>query len=70
MPIELQHSNRSDVAAAWREAGHEPGLGEVLADPLVHLVMRRDGVTLPELEGVVAAARARLRRGVCCLSAL
>ncbi len=29
----------------WLGAGQEPALEEVLADPLVHLVMRRDGVT-------------------------
>ncbi len=52
---------------AWREAGKEPSLREVLADPLVHLVMRRDGVTLTQLEAVLA--RAKERRSLCCLSA-
>jgi hypothetical protein len=50
----------------WREAGREPSLREALADPLVHLVMRRDGVSLAELEAVVAHAQARLGRELCC----
>jgi len=31
----------------WRCAGEEPRLDDLLADPLVHLVMRRDGISLP-----------------------
>jgi hypothetical protein len=50
---------------AWGTAGVEPGLGDLFNDPLVHLVMRRDGVTLPVLHAVVAAAQAKLRRGLC-----
>jgi hypothetical protein len=42
-------------------AGCEPSLDEVLADPLVHLVMRRDGVTPQALCGVIADARVGLR---------
>ena len=56
---------------AWREAGKEPSLREVLADPLVHLVMRRDGVTLAQLEALLGRAkeRAKERRSLCCLCA-
>jgi len=56
---------------AWREAGKEPTLREILADPIVHLVMRRDGVTLAQLEAVLAHAKARAkeRRSLCCLCA-
>ena len=74
MPKKALHAPPSPLAAApapwhqaWREAGKEPGLREVLADPLVHLVMRRDGVTLAQLEAVLA--RAKERRSLCCLSA-
>ncbi|HKO10304.1 MAG TPA: hypothetical protein VJ487_21545 [Alphaproteobacteria bacterium] len=74
MPKKALHAPPSPLAAApapwhqaWREAGKEPGLREVLADPLVHLVMRRDGVTLSQLEAVLA--RAKERRSLCCLSA-
>ena len=49
----------------WMEAGVEPGLCDVLADPLVHLVMRRDGVTQGELRGVVARARVTLGVAPC-----
>jgi hypothetical protein len=49
----------------WRKAGEEPDLADVLADPLVHLVMRRDGVSLAQLESVIARARAALRVGLC-----
>lgn len=38
----------------------EPALCEVLADPLVHAVMRRDGVSRPALESVIAQAQRRL----------
>jgi hypothetical protein len=67
-------------AQAWR-AGEEPALRELLADPLLHLVMRRDRVSFAELHAVIADARAKLegtrvaraelasvgrRRGLCC----
>jgi hypothetical protein len=50
----------------WARAGIEPRLEEVLADPLVHQVMRRDGVTEAALRGVVGRAQARLRSALCC----
>jgi hypothetical protein len=43
----------------WREAGIEPKLDDVLADPLVRTVMRRDGVTSEELRDILEALRAR-----------
>lgn len=49
----------------WRNAGEEPDLADVLADPLVHLVMRRDGVSLAQLQSVIAHARAELRMSLC-----
>jgi hypothetical protein len=55
----------------WASGGIEPALREVLADPLVHLVMRRDGVSPAELAAVVAAARQKLgfRDCLCRLAA-
>ena len=50
----------SHISRQWLEAGREPILVDVLADPLVHLVMRRDGVSMKELCNHIAAARARL----------
>lgn len=49
----------SHVSRRWLEAGQEPGLVDLLADP-VHLVMRRDGISMSELCNHIAAARARL----------
>jgi hypothetical protein len=49
----------------WGEAGTEPDLCELFADPLLHLVMQRDGVSLPALRQVVATAQLKLRRGLC-----
>ena len=43
----------------WSEAGIEPRLDDVLADPLVRTVMRRDGVTTEELRDILEALRAR-----------
>ncbi|MFI4987606.1 MAG: hypothetical protein ACHQF3_09200 [Alphaproteobacteria bacterium] len=54
---------------SWRCAGTEPALSDVLADPLVRLVMRRDGVSLPHLSAVIARAQAGLRADPCCRSA-
>lgn len=56
-------------ADVWREAGIEPLLNEVLGDPLVRQVMRRDGVTFGDLVGVIAQAQMKLRRGLCRLAA-
>jgi hypothetical protein len=44
----------------WGRPGSEPSLREVLADPLVHAVMRRDGVSRAALESVIAGAQRRL----------
>ncbi len=38
----------------------EPGLDEVMADPIVHLVMRRDGLSADMVRAAVAAGVARL----------
>ena len=38
----------------------EPQLEDVLADPVVRLVMARDGVTLDDMRDVVSSARSRL----------
>ncbi|MCW9034713.1 MAG: hypothetical protein OQJ97_10890 [Rhodospirillales bacterium] len=35
----------------------EPPLAEVLADPIVHAVMKRDGVTMEELSGHINQAQ-------------
>ncbi len=46
----------------WSGAGIEPALADVMNDPLVHLVMRRDSLTPDQVWSVVNAARRRLKR--------
>lgn len=41
----------------------EPSLVEILNDPIVHLVMARDGLTPKDVWPQLLAARARLRLG-------
>jgi hypothetical protein len=75
---------RSAEAQPWRCAGAEPRLEELYADPLLHLVMARDGVSEAALREAVASAQAKLAarprpgawnvaiehwRGVCCSAA-
>ncbi|MEQ8504907.1 MAG: hypothetical protein RIB80_06235 [Rhodospirillales bacterium] len=38
----------------------EPQLDDMLSDPVVRLVMARDGVTLDDMRDVVSSARSRL----------
>ncbi|HUB94379.1 MAG TPA: hypothetical protein VL993_00590 [Stellaceae bacterium] len=40
-------------------------MAEILADPIVHLVMRRDRVTDEALRHVIAVAQAVLRSRLC-----
>jgi len=46
----------------WGGAGTEPRLCEMLADPVMQAVMRRDGVSRAELESLVSQARQEWRR--------
>jgi hypothetical protein len=55
----------SPISRSWQEPGQEPGLVDVLADPIVHLVMRRDGVSQAELRAVISRAQARLGDCLC-----
>jgi hypothetical protein len=63
MTVEREH--RCRAGNRWRVAGTEPDLAEVLAEPMVHLLMQRDGVSRCALARVLATARAALRRGLC-----
>ncbi len=38
-------------------ADGEPPLAELLADPMLHLLMARDGISLAELERLIESAR-------------
>jgi hypothetical protein len=73
MPVRLDDFSGAVRAKAvprraddWLRPGAEPSLGDVLADPLVHLVMRRDGVGQAQLRLIIAQAQACLRGDPCC----
>ena len=44
-------------AENWAEAGVEPKLDDMIADPLVRVIMRHDGVSDEELRGMLEALR-------------
>lgn len=46
--------------STYRRPGPEPDLDEVINDPIVRMVMARDGVTMDEIKEVMMLARARL----------
>ncbi|HEV2550005.1 MAG TPA: hypothetical protein VGU20_22025 [Stellaceae bacterium] len=46
-------------ARPWSAAGCEPRLDDVLADPIVAELMRRDGVAPAQLRALIARVRAR-----------
>jgi len=51
------------MATNWARAGVEPALEEVMADPVVHLVMRRDGLTAKDVRAVLETVRRQHARG-------
>jgi len=63
----MSHLRFSDsmINRAWLEPGTEPALAELYADPVLHLVLRRDGITLGDLQRVVGRAQCALRSQVC-----
>ena len=44
----------------WARGGVEPPLGELLSDPILILLMNRDGVTQVDVEEAIGKARQRL----------
>jgi hypothetical protein len=44
----------------YNEAGQEPSIAEVLAEPIVRTLMKRDAVSEEALVAVIAHARAQL----------
>jgi hypothetical protein len=49
------------MSHAYQQAGVEPSLDEVLADPIVRLVLRRDRIEVRDLVQYLDEARDRLR---------
>lgn len=47
----------------WSKGGVEPSVAEILSDPIVHLMMQRDGVALDDMRTLVHAARVSLPGG-------
>lgn len=50
------------MMGVFEQLGLEPSLDDVLEDPIVRLVMQRDGVIQDDLDGLIERARAGLRR--------
>ena len=50
---------------AWREAGREPPLNDVLADPIVQALMRRDGISEARLRDIICRIQERLGGAPC-----
>ncbi len=59
MPSRIDAWPRSD---SWSEAGREPRIEDLMADPIVHLVMRRDGLTANQVWHWIFQAQRRLRQ--------
>lgn len=53
----------NETANVRQEPDIEPSLEDMLADPLVHLVMQRDGVSRADVQQVIDQTRARLVTG-------
>ncbi len=53
-------AGRPSRAFAYCHGGTEPSLDEVMADPIIHRLMARDGVALDSLVTLIAEVRGRL----------
>ncbi len=58
-------STQTDETRAWDGAGQEPKLADMLADPVVHLVMERDRLVRADVEAAIARGQLALRRRLC-----
>lgn len=68
MKISNRRSNAGMLASTLKvrtydEAGIEPSIAEVLAEPIVRAVMRRDSISEATLVKVIDEARSKLE---CC----
>lgn len=53
---------RTGTKPDWSRAGIEPRLDEILNDPIVHLLMRRDRLTPSDVWGAIEDVRRGLAR--------
>ena len=51
------------MSGDYREAGVKPCLDEILADPIVRLILRRDGIALKDLVEFLGRVCAKQARG-------
>ena len=65
MTVDLRTMRSRDAGEAWGKAGAEPRLADLLADPVVHLVMGRDHLARADLEAAIARGQLALRRRLC-----
>ena len=59
----IQHAttpDRGNPSRRWR-GNEEPAIDDLLADPILHLLIGRDGLTLADVQATVDAARRHLR---------
>jgi hypothetical protein len=69
-------SSTSSTAHAYRQAGIEPPLAEMLADPIVRTLMKHDSISDETIIRVIADARAKrvkkltrcTERAECCFA--
>jgi hypothetical protein len=69
--VEARHSLPQSRAMATRTSSRtrrqpadtEPSLSELIADPVLHAMMARDGIGCADLVGAIDVARARLGLG-------
>jgi hypothetical protein len=53
-------AEEGDMSHRYQKGGVEPPLDELLVDPIVHLVLRRDHINVGDLTRYIAEARDRL----------
>jgi len=54
-------TSTKDFPGAWPQPGIEPILDEMLADPLIHLVMQADGIDKADVKGIIRQTCDRLK---------
>ncbi|MEQ9609824.1 MAG: hypothetical protein RLN99_19370 [Kiloniellaceae bacterium] len=60
----LKRLNEQPVIETANWVLGEPSMQEMLIDPVIHAVLRRDGLTLNDLIQAVTQARGRLAAGI------
>jgi hypothetical protein len=65
MTADFRSNGTRGLNESWDGAGQEPRLADLLADPVVHLVMGRDGLVRSDVEAAIARGQSALRRRLC-----